>query len=109
MSERFLQPGETLRIRTRGLILELRPGAPCEIRVVRRGLGVRLGRGLLAWWRRMHRRRASVADARLLAQLDARLLKDIGLEPHHGGSLVERIDAHRRRELLRGIAARLGG
>lgn len=115
----MLQPGESVRIRTRGLILELRPGASCEIRIVRRSPGTRFARAVLAWWQRMHRRGTAAArsylrtrrldrDARLLAQLDARFLKDIGLEVHHGGALIERIDAHRRRELLRTLAASLG-
>jgi uncharacterized protein YjiS (DUF1127 family) len=67
----------------------------------------RIARLLLAWWLRMHRRGAAMgrryararrerAQARMLAQLDARTLKDIGLEPHHVGSLAARIDAHRR-------------
>jgi uncharacterized protein YjiS (DUF1127 family) len=52
--------------------------------------------------------RREEAQARLLARLDSRTLKDIGLEPQHGSSLAERVHAHRRRELLRTLAGRLG-
>ena len=120
MTELTLQAGETVRIRTgRRLFLVMRSESSFEVRVVRRGIGVRLMRAAYAWWLRMHRTGARVArrylqarreeaQARLLAQLDSRMLKDIGMEPHHGGALAERVHAHRRRELLRTLAGRLG-
>lgn len=120
MTEISLQAGETLRIRTgRRLFLVMRADSSFEVRVVGRGIGVRLMRAAYAWWLRMHRRGARVArrymqarreeaQARLLAQLDSRILKDIGMEPHHGSSLAERVHEHRRREVLRTLASRLG-
>jgi hypothetical protein len=120
MTELTLQSGETLRIRSgRRLFLVMRSDASFEVRIVRRGMGVRLMRAVYAWWLRMHRRGAPVArrfmqarredaQARLLAQLDSRILKDIGLEPHHGSSLAARVHEHRRREVLRTLAGRLG-
>jgi uncharacterized protein YjiS (DUF1127 family) len=120
MTELSLQPGETLRIRTgRRLLVVMRSESSCEIRVVKRGMGVRIARALLASWLRMHRlgaaavRRAlrawrEAAQARLLARLDARTLRDIGMEPHHGNALAERVDRYRRRELVRTLTGRLG-
>jgi hypothetical protein len=55
MSQRTLQPGETLRVRSRGRVLVLRADAAWEVRIVRRGLAVRIARWLLARWLRMHR------------------------------------------------------
>jgi hypothetical protein len=115
-----LQPGEAVHIRTgRRLFVVMRSESSCEIRIVKRGIGARIARTAYAWWLRIHRRGASVARrfaqarreeaaARLLAQLDSRMLKDIGMEPHHGSALAERVHAHRRRELLRSLAGRLG-
>lgn len=119
MTEVTLQPGERLRIRSGRLLLVRRLGLAWEISIVKRGAGARVARAALAWWLRTHRRGAAIArrflearrenaQARLLAQLDARTLKDIGLEAHHGSALAERIDARRRRELLRTFAGRLG-
>lgn len=120
MTEISLRESERLLIRTgRRTFLVMRSDSSFEVRIVRRGMGVRLARALYAWWLRMHRRGASVArrfaqarreeaQARLLAQLDSRILKDIGMEPHHGSALAERVHAHRRRELLRTLASRLG-
>jgi hypothetical protein len=120
MTELTLQAGETVRIRTgRRLFLVMRSDSSFEVRIVRRSMGVRLMRAVYAGWLRMHRTGARVArrfmrarreeaQARLLAQLDSRMLKDIGMEPHHGGALAERVHAHRRRELLRTLAGRLG-
>ena len=120
MTELTLQAGETLRIRTgRRLLLVMRSESSFEVRIVKRGIGVRIARALYAGWLRMHRSGARVARravqarreqaaARMLAQLDARILKDIGMEPHHGSALAERVHEHRRRELLRTLAGRLG-
>jgi hypothetical protein len=115
-----LQAGETLHIRTgHRLFVVMRSESSFEVRIVRRSIVVRFARALYAWWLRMHRSEARVArrfmqarreeaQARLLAQLDSRTLKDIGMEPHHGSALAERVHAHRRRELLRTLASRLG-
>jgi hypothetical protein len=120
MTEISLQAGEILRIRTgRRLFLVMRSEESFEVRIVRQGIGVRFMRAVYAWWLSMHRRGARVgrrfvqawrehAQARLLAQLDARILKDIGLEPHHGSPLAARVHEHRRREVLRTLAGRLG-
>jgi Domain of unknown function (DUF1127) len=120
MTELTLQAGEMLRIRTgRRLFLVVRSGSSFEVRIVRRTFGARIMRTLYAWWLRMHRSGARVArrfmqarreeaQARLLAELDSRILKDIGVEPHHGSALAERVHEHRRRELLRTLAGRLG-
>jgi Domain of unknown function (DUF1127) len=120
MTEISLQAGERLRIRTgRRLFLVMRTESSFEVRILRRGMGVRLMRSVYARWLRLHRSGARVArrfmqarredaQARLLAQLDSRTLKDIGMEPYHGSSLAERVHVHRRRELLRTLAGRLG-
>jgi hypothetical protein len=120
MTELTLQAGETLRIRTgRRLFLVMRSDSSFELRIMRRSMGVRFMRAVYAWWLRLHRRGARVArrfmqvrreeaQARLLARLDSRTLKDIGMEPHHGGALAERVHEHRRRELLRTLAGRVG-
>jgi hypothetical protein len=120
MTELTLQAGETLRIKTgRRLLLVMRSGSSFEVRIVRRGIGVRFARAVYAWWLRMHRRggyiarrflqaRREATAARMLAQLDPRILKDIGMEPHHGSALAERVHEHRRREVLRTLAGRLG-
>ena len=98
-----LQNGEALRIR----------GS------LRRGYSRSIGRTVLAWGLRLHRMGAAVgrrfvrarleeSQARALAELDARTLRDIGLEPYHGCSLADRIEAHRRKALIRQFSARLG-
>jgi hypothetical protein len=53
--------------------------------------------------------RREEAQAELLAELGPHILKDIGLEPYQGSSLADRVEAHRRRQLMRAFAARLGG
>lgn len=55
---------------------------------------------LRAWWKKR-------TDREVLARLDARGLKDIGLESWNG-ALAERVHAHRQRQLLRIAAARIG-
>jgi hypothetical protein len=120
MTEILLQAGEAVRIRTgRRLFVVMRSKSSFEVRIVRRSIGVRFARALYACWLRMHRSgargarrfmqsRREEAQARLLAQLDSRTLKDIGMQPHHGSALAERVHEHRRRELLRILAGRLG-
>ena len=61
-------------------------------------------RRLLAWWLRARQARA---DREVLARLDARALRDIGLESWNG-ELAERLDAHRQRRILRLAASRIG-
>jgi len=58
-------------------------------------------------WRRFVQARRETGQARLLAELDVRSLKDIGLEPSRGSSLAERVHAKQRGELSRTLAARL--
>ena len=80
-------------------------------------------RNLLAWWIRLHRRGAFIGlqravaavqrarqeriDREVLARLDARTLRDIGLESWNG-MLAERLQAYRQRQWLRLAAARIG-
>jgi uncharacterized protein YjiS (DUF1127 family) len=83
-------------------------------------------RKLLAWWINLHRRGAVAgrrravalfeairrvqqarADRELLARLDSRTLKDIGLESWNA-HLAERVHVHRERKLLRVAASRIG-
>ena len=96
----------------------MRSESSFEVRIVRRGIGVRIAdavcRGGCACTGAALALRGDAvqaqesAAARMLAQLDSRILKDIGLEPHHGSALAERVHEHRRRELLRTLAGRLG-
>lgn len=73
-----LRAGQTLRVRSGPrLVLDLRPGSACEVRVVRSAAGARIARAMLAWWLRLYRRGAPA------------------------------LDAYRRREIARRIACRL--
>lgn len=63
-------------------------------------------RTLLAWWLRMHRRHLANRQVRALAYLDARTLKDIGLESWRS-QLGARIELTRA-EAQRWSAARMG-
>jgi predicted lipid-binding transport protein (Tim44 family) len=83
-------------------------------------------RKLLAEWIRLHRKGAAIglqrapqvyeaiqrayqarADREILARLDARTLRDIGLDSWNA-SLVERVEVRRQQQLLRLAAARIG-
>jgi len=83
-------------------------------------------RKLLAWWINLHRRGAVAgrrravavfeairraqqarADRELLARLDARTLRDIGIESWNA-HLADLLRVHRERELLRIAASRIG-
>lgn len=57
--------------------------------------------------RRLARAQAEDAQARLLAQLDARTLRDIGLDSGSGHSLAGRVEAYRRQLRLHQLAARM--
>jgi hypothetical protein len=59
---------------------------------------------LLAAWIRARQARA---EREVLARLDARSLKDIGLESWNG-ALAERVHAHRQRQVILLAAARIG-
>jgi hypothetical protein len=61
-------------------------------------------RKLFAWWNRRQRVRS---DRELLARLDARTLRDIGLQSWNA-ELVDRGELERQRHLLRVAAARIG-
>jgi hypothetical protein len=81
-----------------------------------RGSIHRLARTALAVWLRMHRAGATIgrrlaqarceeAGVRLLSQLDARTLRDIGLDAASGHPLAARVDAHREQQRRRAFAA----
>lgn len=70
MSARKLRAGETLRIRSGGKLLVLRAGTAWEVRIVKRNLGIRIKRSLLAWWLRMHRYGAAPARRFVRVQRD---------------------------------------
>lgn len=95
MSEILLRPGEALRIENDGgrVIIEVRLAAR---------------RGLLGWWRRRVEAWREERDARQLAQLDARLLNDIGLGPSAGHLIAARIHAYRQQESRHQAMARVG-
>lgn len=83
-------------------------------------------RKLLAWWIRLHRMGAAIglqrarqvyealqranqarADREILARLDSRTLRDIGLQSWNA-ELADRFEMERQRRLLRLAAARIG-
>ena len=83
-------------------------------------------RQMLAWWIRLHRKGAAIAvprarevfeairriqqaraDREILARLDSRTLRDIGLDSWNA-YLAERVEVQRQRQLLRLAAARIG-
>jgi hypothetical protein len=68
----------------------------------------RLGRSLFAILERFARARREAAAARLLAELDPRILRDIGLDASSGHPLAGRAEAHRRQSELRAFGAHLG-
>lgn len=70
MSARKLRAGETLRIRSGGKLLVLRAGTAWEVRIVKRNLGIRIKRSLLARWLRMHRYGAAPARRFVRVQRD---------------------------------------
>jgi uncharacterized protein YjiS (DUF1127 family) len=115
----LLQDGEALRIRGEFVLSVSRAagGAPTWEIVMRRRRGflARARRAVIASWLRLHRLGAAAgrrfaqatlehAQACALADLDARTLKDIGLEPY----LAERVEALQRWERMRALTARLG-
>jgi uncharacterized protein YjiS (DUF1127 family) len=106
----LLRPGDVLRIEGDDgsvLTVSVPPGAELwEIQVGARRS--RIVRALLGWWKHhtaaWHEERA----ARELAQLDERLLADIGLGPHAGNPLATRVHNYRQQELRRIEMGRLG-
>ena len=83
-------------------------------------------RKMLAWWIRLHRKGAAIglqrarqvyeaiqraqrarADREILARLDSRTLRDIGLDSWNV-HLAERVEVQRQRQLLRLAATRVG-
>ena len=87
--------------------------------IVQRGYARRFAHVVLAGWLRMHRAGVAIGrrfaqarreetQARQLAQLDARILRDIGLDADSGHPLAGRVDAYRRQQRLHEFAARLG-
>ena len=83
-------------------------------------------RRMLAWWIRLHRKGMAIglqrarqvyeaiqrvqqarADREILARLDSRTLRDIGLDSWNA-HLAERVDVQRQRQLLRLAATRVG-
>jgi len=68
-------------------------------------------RKLLAWWPQFYealkRAQQARADREILARLDARSLRDIGLESWDA-QLSERVEVRRQRNLLRLAASRIG-
>ena len=83
-------------------------------------------RKVLAWWLRLHRQGAAFGlrrargiyeaiersrqariDRDILARLDARTLRDIGLQSWNA-EVGQRLEAERQRRLLRLAAARIG-
>jgi hypothetical protein len=58
----------------------------------------------LAWIRRTKR---ESADREVLSRLDARSLKDVGLESWNG-ALAQRLESYRQREVLRLAMKRIG-
>ncbi|HXU42988.1 MAG TPA: DUF1127 domain-containing protein [Burkholderiales bacterium] len=83
-------------------------------------------RNMLAWWIRLHRRGAAMAlprarqvyeavkrahqaraDREILARLDSRTLRDIGIDSWNT-HLAERVELQRQQRLLRLAAARIG-
>lgn len=83
-------------------------------------------RKMLAWWIHLHRRGAAIglerarqvyeairhaqqarADREILARLDSRTLRDIGIDSWNV-HLAERVEVHRQHRLRRLAAARIG-
>ena len=98
MTDISLQPGEALRIDSRDGLLML----------VRRGAGVWEVRLVNPWWKRWLRAWREASECQLLAQLDQRMLRDIGLDLGSGHPLAVRADALRQQELRRIAMAQLG-
>lgn len=68
-------------------------------------------RNRLTWWRQVYeafqRAQRARADREILARLDLRMLRDIGLDSGNA-YLAEREEVRRQRRLLRLAEARLG-
>ena len=105
MTEISLLPGEALRVENPSGVLLLSVSAPAGVEPL---WEVRFGEPRASWWRRWLLAWREDREARSLAQLDERLLNDIGLAPCAGNSLATRIHACRQDELRRAILVRHG-
>ena len=105
MTEISLLPGEALRIENPSGVLLLSVFAPAGVEP---RWEVRFGERRASWWRRWIQAWREEREARQLAQLDERLLNDIGLGPRTGNPLATRIHTCRQHELRRLGMARLG-
>ena len=105
MTEISLLPGEALRVENPSGVLLLSVSAPAGFEP---RWEVRFDEPRASWWRRWLLAWREEREARSLAQLDERLLNDIGLGPCAGNSLAARIHAHRQHELRRVEMSRLG-
>jgi uncharacterized protein YjiS (DUF1127 family) len=105
MTELLLRPGEVLRVENPGGVLLLRVSTPAGAEPQ---WEVRFDAPRASWWNRWLLAWREEREARSLAQLDERLLNDIGLGPCAGNPLAVRIHAHRQHELRRLQMSRLG-
>ena len=105
MTEILLRPGEALRVENPSGVLVLSVSTPAGVEP---RWEVRFDEPRASWWRRWLLAWREDREARSLAQLDERLLNDIGLGPGAGNSLAARIHAHRQHELRRVEMSRLG-
>jgi hypothetical protein len=98
MAEISLRPGDALRIEQgKGLSLLLRAhGDGWEVRVIN------------PWWKRWLRAWRESAQARLLAELDRHILRDIGMDLGSGDPLAAHAHALRQQEQRRIAMAQLG-
>ncbi len=105
MTEILLRPGEVLRVEDPSGVLVLSVSTPAGVEA---RWEVRFSEPRASWWSRWLLAWREEREARSLARLDERLLKDIGLGPCAGNSLAARIHAHRQHELRRVEMSRLG-
>jgi uncharacterized protein YjiS (DUF1127 family) len=95
-----LRAGEALRIHSGGLALVFRPDASAwEIEIVR---------PRARWWQRWIRAWHEDRQARMLAQLDERILHDIGMGPGSSNPVAARAHEFRHQEMRRIAMAQLG-
>jgi hypothetical protein len=76
--------------------------------IVPRGAGVWEIRVVNPWWQRWLRAWREARESQLLAQLDERMLRDIGMDLGNGHPLAVRAHALRQQELRRIAMAQLG-
>jgi hypothetical protein len=76
---------------------------------LRRGEALRIQiRFIEPWWTRLLRAWRERRQARLLAELDAHIQRDIGMDPDSGNPLAVRAQALRQREQRRIAMAQFG-